>query len=261
MPKKLDAIQQVYVEVLNTVPYSSATPMFEIVGRPCASQYGGNCIRQNTSLQDRLRTLGFETTILRDRLHGRHHPILVVAEGATYYADIYLMSHKPINLTELLEGSKKTASFEAYPHLGEEKSRMTVSVDAAGKTFKVHKTWPGSNRIDEFEYAFASDSNRSPTDKEYKAIAFHPVQTTLSMRALNVAEARTDHILYSLKDKGEIDKNKLNILTNDRKRISFKSAQEFESALEVIAKHIGIPNENIIQFILQAVRYYHQLNE
>lgn len=259
MASNLGVVSQVFERTLDDMPYSSAMSMYLVAGKKPTRNYGGNCIEQNRILQRRLADAEFhDAVLLRDRLHGRHHPLLLRMDNALFYSDVYLMSYTPINLSEILDTEGKCGAFDAYPSIGDKKSRLTISFDPSGRRFRIHKTWPGSARTDEFEYDFDSVDNRMPTPEEYKPLIFDPVQTSLSVRSLDVAAKRCDHLVYPVNGKVKtFDGLKLFMSTNEGKNISLiGNPERFKTALERMVEHVGGSVDEILRFMAKSVELY-----
>lgn len=254
-----DKLKELHKSALNNIPYSSAVSMYVIAGKSVTSRFGGNCIEQNNSLKKNIENTGMSDTLLiRDLLIGRNHSLVVKLNGIDYYSSVYLMPHEPVNLQEVLdtEGHKKIV--DAYPHVNGEKSQLTIIFDDSGKRFRVHKTWPNSKRVDEFEYDLKSKDNKFPTSEEYRGIAFHEEQDTLSLRILNTEAARVDHLVFPLENNTPFIEY-IYVKTNEGLKIPITLESKFDEVIQPISNQIGISKDKLIEFIYNSAKLHFQM--
>lgn len=259
MSSNLREVSRVFERTLDDTPYNSAALIRAVLGKETKSNYGGLCLHQNRVLQGRLASAGFsDSRFLKDRIRKGHNPLVLSVDGALYYTDIYLMSCLPINLDEVLDTDGKKKRFEAYPFIGEEKSYLTISFDPTGRVFRVHKTWPKSQRVDEFEYDLDSEINKVISHEELKAGLYNPVRAHLSIRSLDISSRRCDHLIYLINgNMGAFDEERLYVQTNEGSYLSKgRSLQRFLDALDVIVKHLGGSREEILHFMTESVKLY-----
>ena len=107
MSDKVEILRAQYLDVLKQVPYNTAIATRKVADAPIPPHMGDICIGQTALLQQRICERGIgDTRVLRDVIHGRHHPLVVIIEGVKYYSDVYLMLHEPINLNRVVEQSE-----------------------------------------------------------------------------------------------------------------------------------------------------------
>tara|TARA_Y100000310_G_C20699227_1_gene828138 strand:- start:3062 stop:3865 length:804 start_codon:yes stop_codon:yes gene_type:complete len=258
MRPSLGVLGAIYADALNTIPYSSAVPMFRIAGVSIDPKFGCNCIDQNSRIQTRLEGVGFDSMrYLRDTSLGRHHPLIVDFQNEPYFIDAYLMSEEPVNLNAVKRNGG-SMEVDAFPHLNGEKSKLLFSFDGFETSFNVHKFWPKSTRKDTFYFDFNYLDNTFPTFDEYKVIALHPIQETLSLRVLDVEKGRVDHLIFPI-GPGRIDRGVIYVKTNEGTNVPMTSESEFEEALHPISLKTQISMEDLVDFINQSADIYFQL--
>ncbi|MBS3128432.1 hypothetical protein J4410_04770 [Candidatus Woesearchaeota archaeon] len=261
MSDKVEILRAQYLDVLKQVPYNTAIATRKVADAPIPPHMGDICIGQTALLQQRICERGIgDTRVLRDVIHGRHHPLVVIIEGVKYYSDVYLMLHEPINLNRVVDSPNHELTFDVFPHIGDERSQLTVSVHEDGQCFRVRKTWPKSSRIDAFEYDFNDKNNHLPTAKEYARMVLAPQTTTLTLRVLDIDTGSLAQIVYPLTP-SPIDKKEIYAKTSEERKVPLSDTSRFQVAIKPLLTHTGMSCEELVQFLFESAQIHRALEQ
>jgi hypothetical protein len=256
MSANIERITSIFRGVLADVPYSSAVSMYVVAGEKYPLQFGGNCLHQSKVLRERLSEAGFPNTyFLRDTLNGRHHPVLLEMDSNRYLLDPYLMANGPINLDKILQTGSKEISFDSYPIIDGEASKLILNFEDE-KTFAISKTWPRITRGDHFKFNLDCLSDEGPGPEEYKSLVFAPIQDTLSIRVLDLESGPVWDIKYIVHKEGQIDEERLSIVDNRRTLIPKSKKDKFYASLDILAGYLKTDSKTLLKFMLRAAELY-----
>jgi hypothetical protein len=109
----MTSLERRLTEVVRTVPYNNAGPLFQKAGREDL-RFGGSCVQQQRVLRERLADDGIEMNFL---VSPRNHTIGIVRDGTS------------LKLLDVAFRAKQTAEFDFVPARGTI-PRETVAIDA-----------------------------------------------------------------------------------------------------------------------------------
>jgi hypothetical protein len=262
-----DFLTKAYCSVLKEVPYNSVSSVFNVAREVPPAVFGGNCIWQVMQLRKRLLNEGVRGTyFLRD---GRHHTLIVPSREALFLLDPYLMHKEPINLTEMLDSREKQRKFIAYPNV----------IDASGKVQKGYIAIV----FEKDKHRFVIEKGRfNPNLSEYRvlrfffdlncpkyrtlslsnpSVAFHPEQTSLSIRVLDIASGEVMHLIYPIHKFYNLPVNEshLYVKTNQCLVVPHSKSRDFNNSVSRIATTLNCTIEEMLRFMRRGVVLYNRL--
>ena len=224
-------------------------------GQRPSKKFGSNCYEQARSLRNTLIAAGFSKAYLvEDMINGRHRSVLCPIQEKLFLVDPYLMHCEPIDISTIVN----SYSADSFPITRGEKSILTLRRQK--DLITITKSWPYQNRIDTFTINISNPCTHDLTRAQYFERAFHPKQTTLSIRFLNTITGSVDYLAYPIHaNKPELAE--LYIQTSEGNVITQSDSATFNTKLEELTALIDSNNAEVIDFLHEAINLRKKLLE
>ena len=251
MDKTMTKLQEILLDSLS-FQYSSAASLYILDGQRPPKKFGSNCYEQARSLRNTLMQCGFnQTYYIEDALQRRHRGVLCCIKEKRFYFDPYLMHPEPIEV----DHKPFTRTYNSYPTVQGEQSKLSIS--HRHNKLHVAKRWPGQSQIHTFAFDLHSLITTDITFDDYLQRTFHPEQTTLSIRFLNVTTKAVDRLVYPL----DQTKHGIFIKTNEGIDIPSSDVLVFQKKLRALTPLISSNSQEVLDFIEGAAALHKQFSK
>lgn len=251
--KKLELI---FKNFLFKTPYNTVSHLFKMKNEaPNFSEevYGTNCMEQADKLKKELINANFKKSYLLQS--GRHFCVIVEFHKKKLFLDPYLMNEKPIEISEGI--------FDAYPVIKykNKKIKSFIKIRIIKNKLIIEKSRFNKEKAEYKTSKFIfnlKNKKHKIEDSTNPKIAFHPEQTSLSLRLLH-KNGEVTHLVYPVyKFHGKpVSKKNIFIKTNEGKILGYNSSL-FWKQIKILSNQLKVPSQEIIRFISEGAKRYEQ---
>lgn len=255
-------ITAIYEETLFDFPYNSFASVYGVLGFKSPEKLGGNCADQAERVHRHLKTFldssqqPYQLGYLLDQ---RHHATLLHLNGHSYLFDPYVLHESVIDASKILS-SGIGEIFNAYPKENVYNFLKVTPLNATKLLLEKHRFNAKINQYGITQFWLDTglpQDQRIPVTTDI--IAYHPEQTTLSIRILDKNSGQLTHVIYpvaQLFDQRSVDKKYLQIKLNDGSSITDPQTLDFINTFQQISQTLNSSPSELLDYMMHGVELY-----